>query len=495
MDGISKDFDGVHALRGASLSVRPGEVHALLGENGAGKSTLIRILCGAIQRDQGSMTWMGASLDLAGPADATTAGIRVIHQHLSVIDHLSVRENLTLGTERSRFGFIDTRESRARAREALVRLGVDLDLDRRVGDLRIAEKQLVEIARAMSPDARLLVMDEPTASLGDREVRHLFDVIDGLRARGVAIIYISHRLEEVMRLADRITVLRDGQTVGTVEASSIDRQEIVRMMVGRLTALPRREPTPHGPIVLAVTHITTDTNVRDVSFELHAGEVLGLYGLLGSGRTELARALCGADPVTHGAIQAGDQEVELRSPRDGRRAGIGLIPEDRTSEALFPRSSVRENVTSASEDLISTAGWIRGDDERRITRQVVDELRIRTPSIEQPVAFLSGGNQQKVVLGRWLIRKPRVLILDDPTVGVDVGAKEEIYRLIDDMTRHGTGVILISSELPELLALADRVMVMHEGGIAGVLTGSDVTQEAVLHLATGGGAGSRSLQA
>lgn len=486
MEGIAKDFDGVKALRGAQLAVRAGEVHALLGENGAGKSTLIRILCGAIARDSGSITWMGSELELSGPSDATAAGIRVIHQHLSVVDHLSVRENLTLGTERSRLGFIDTRESRRRAREALDRLGVELDLDRRVGDLRIAEKQLVEIARAMSPDARLLVMDEPTASLGDREVQHLFEVIDGLRARGVAIIYISHRLEEVKRLADRITVLRDGQTVGTVDADGIDRQEIVRMMVGRLTDLAPRQPAPQGEVVLEVSGVSTDTGLRDVSLELRAGEVLGLYGLLGSGRTELARALCGADPISRGTVRVDGRSIELHSPRDGRAVGIGLIPEDRTAQALFPRSPVRENVTAASEDLISTAGWLRGDAERRIARSIVDELRIRTPSIEQPVAYLSGGNQQKVVLGRWLVRQPRVLILDDPTVGVDVGAKEEIYRLIDDMTHQGTGVILISSELPELLALADRLLVLHQGRLAGMLSGDGMTQEAVLHLATGG---------
>lgn len=486
MADIHKDFDGVQALRGADLAVHPGEVHALLGENGAGKSTLIRILAGALERDIGDVTWGGRAVEFRRPADATAAGIRVIHQHLSVIDHLSVRENLTLGTERTRFGVIDTRESRRRATEALRALGVSLDLDGRTGDLRIAEKQLIEVARAMALDARLLVMDEPTASLGDREVELLFSVIDGLRARGVAVIYISHRLEEVLRIADRITVLRDGRTVGTVDASAVDRQDIVRMMVGRSTGQTQRTPALYGRTILEAQGLWTDEGVSGVSIELRAGEVIGLYGLLGSGRTELARALCGADRITEGQLMVDGTVARFGSPRDGRAAGVGLIPEDRTAQALFLRSSVRENLTAASEDLIARRGWIRPAIERDLAAEAVSSLGIRTPSIEQPVAFLSGGNQQKVVLGRWLMRRPLVLILDDPTVGVDVGAKEEIYGLVEAMTNSGTGIILISSDLPELLALSDRIIVLHEGRIAGSLAASEATQESVLHLATGG---------
>ena len=488
MEGISKQFDGVQALREASFSVVAGEVRALLGENGAGKSTLIKIVCGALQRDAGTIRWGGQPVEIHKPADATAVGIRVIHQHLSTIDHLSVRENLTLGTERSKIpGFIDRRESRQRASRALAQLGADLDLDRSVSSLRIAEKQLVEIARAITLDARLLIMDEPTASLGDREADALFEVIGTLRQKGVAVIYISHRLEEVLRLADRITVLRDGQTVGTVDAADTDREQLVQMMVGRPPSHASRAPVEFGRTILEVDDLCTDTGLSDVSLELRAGEILGVYGLLGSGRTELARALCGADRTRSGVVRIDGQAVELHSPRDGRRAGVGLVPEDRTAQALFAQSSVRENVTSASEDLISRWGWLRSSVERDLVQGVVDDLRVRTPSIEQRVAYLSGGNQQKVVLGRWLVRSPHILILDDPTVGVDVGAKDEIYRIIGDMTSTGTGVLFISSDLPELLALADRMIVLHAGRVTGVLSGRDIGQAEVLHLAMGTG--------
>ena len=435
----------------------------------------------------GTIHWGGEPLEIHKPADATGAGIRVIHQHLSTIDHLSVRENLTLGTERTNvLGFIDRRESRERASRALTQLGADLDLDRSVGSLRIAEKQLVEIARAISLDARLLVMDEPTASLGDREADALFDVIRVLRDRGVAVIYISHRLEEVLRLSDRITVLRDGQTVDTVDAMDTDRDRLVQMMVGRPPSHASRTPIELGRVVLDVDSICTDSGLSDVSLELRAGEVLGVYGLLGSGRTELARAICGADPIRSGVVMIDGEAVSFHSPRDGRTAGVGLVPRmHRTAHALFPQSSVRENVTSASDDLISRWGWLRSSAERKLVEGVVDDLRIRTPSIEQRVAYLSGGNQQKVVLGRWLIRSPRILVLDDPTVGVDVGAKDEIYRIVGDMTRTGTGVLFISSDLPELLALSDRLIVLHQGRVVGALRGRDITQAEVLHLAMG----------
>jgi ABC-type sugar transport system ATPase subunit len=488
MEGVSKQFDGVRALHEAHLDVVAGEVHAVLGENGAGKSTLIKILCGALHRDAGVILWNDEPVELHKPADATAIGIRVIHQHLSTIDHLSVRENLTLGTERRNFlGFIDRGESRERSRRALARLGADLDLDQRVGALRIAEKQLVEIARAITLEARLLVMDEPTASLGDREADALFDVIRVLRGQGVAIIYISHRLEEVLRLADRITVLRDGQTVDTVPAAATDRDRLVQMMVGRPPSHARRDTGDLGAIILEVDRLSTDSGLHEVSLEIRAGEILGVYGLLGSGRTELARALCGADPVRSGTIRIDGEPMAFRSPRDSRRAGVGLVPEDRTAQALFPQSSVRENVTSASEDLISRLGWIRERRERTLVERVVEDLRVRTPSIEQKVAYLSGGNQQKVVLGRWLIRDPRLLVLDDPTVGVDVGAKDEIYRIIGELTRKGTAVLFISSDLPELLALSDRLMVLHQGRVSGSLARTDISQAQVLRLAMGSG--------
>jgi len=374
MEGISKSFGGVRALQGANLSVQEGEVHALLGENGAGKSTLIKILGGALPRDAGTVAWEGRPLEMEKPADATAAGIRVIHQHLTVVDHLTVAENLVLGTERARFGFIDRREARSRAAGALGELGVSLNLDHRVGDLRLAEKQLVEIARAIGLDARLLVMDEPTASLGDREVEHLFQVIGGLRERGIAVIYISHRLDEVLRVADRITVLRDGRTVGSVGGPGVRREQLVQMMVGRQGSPVAREPVEPGPVILSAENLSTDTGLSRISLDLRAGEIVGVYGLLGSGRTELARALCGADRLSSGVIRVNGRRVDLASPRDGRGAGVGLIPEDRTAQALLARLSVRENLTSASEDLISTFGWIRSRTERHLAEAAVDDL-------------------------------------------------------------------------------------------------------------------------
>ena len=353
-----------------------------------------------------------------------------------------------------------------------------------VGSLRIAEKQLVEIARAISLDARLLIMDEPTASLGDREADSLFDVIRVLRDQGVAIIYISHRLEEVIRLADRITVLRDGQTVGTVEAAETDRERLVQMMVGRPPSHASRTPVDFGRTILEVEEMSTDTGLADISLDLHAGEILGIYGLLGSGRTELARALCGADRVRSGSVRIDGEAVDLHSPRDGRAAGVGLVPEDRAAQALFSQSSVRENVTSASEDLIHARGLRpAGTQSRGRSRR---RLRVRTPSIEQKVAYLSGGNQQKVVLGRWLIRSPHILILDDPTVGVDVGAKDEIYRIIGDMTNGGTRVLFISSDLPSSSRSPTASSCCIGAGRRQV-SGQDISQAEVLDLGIGPG--------
>lgn len=486
LTGVDKRYGGVQALRDVAFDVQAGEVHALLGENGAGKSTLIKIIAGAVSRDAGTIKWRGEEIEITSPADAMRFGIQVIFQQLNVVPDLTVAENLTLGRERSTLGFIDRDNTRRSAQAALERLGVTLRLNRTARGLRVAEKQLIEIARAISSDVSVLLMDEPTASLGEQEVEHLFEVIRDLRNRGIGIIYISHRLEEVLGIADRITVLRDGQKIGTVPAKDTTREALITMMVGReLGHAWRKKSHVRDHVELQVDELSTETGLKDVSLTLHAGEVLGVYGLLGSGRTELARALFGADPILSGTIRVGQHTVRMRSPKDAKRQGIGLVPEDRSTQGIFARLSVRENLTSASGDRISRLGWLQRASERRLSRQVVESLRIRTPSIEQPVGRLSGGNQQKVTLGRWLMRDAPILILDDPTAGVDVGAKDDLYRLISETTAAGTAVILFTSELPELLGLADRALVLHQGRVAGVLDRDELTQEQIGRLALG----------
>jgi ribose transport system ATP-binding protein len=352
--------------------------------------------------------------------------------------------------------------------------------------LKVAEKQLLAIARAISADARLLIMDEPTASLGTEEVARLFGVIAGLRERGIGIVFISHRLDEILAIGDRITVLRDGRTVRTLPRAEASRDLLISLMVGRPAGhLVRRTSRATGTTALGVRGLTTPSGLRDVTFDLHVGEILGVYGLLGSGRTELARALFGADPIGAGRIAVRGEEVRIRTPSDAWRHGLGLVPEERAAQGLFGRLSVQDNIVAASGDLVARAGWLDRRRERTLARRVVDGLRVVTPGLDRPVATLSGGNQQKVVVGRWLVRETPILLLDDPTVGVDVAAKDEIYRIVGDMTAAGTAVLLFSSELPEVLALADRVMVLHEGRVAGILAHDELDPARVLRLAVG----------
>jgi ribose transport system ATP-binding protein len=484
--GVAKSFGGVKAVRHADLDVRPGEIHALLGENGAGKSTLVKILAGAHQRDQGQILWQGHPIEIETLGAADALGIRIIYQHLNVLDHLTVAENLALGREPRRFGLLRRGEIRRRAEQALAALGVELDVHRPGSALRVAEKQLIEIARALSAgETSLLVMDEPTASLGDREVEKLFEVVRGLRDRGIAIIYISHKLEEILGLVDRITILRDGQTVTTLQAAEATQQDLITHMVGReLGHHVERRSRPADDVVLEAEDLWTEAGLKGVSLQLRAGEVLGVYGLLGSGRTELARALFGADPLVSGTVRLNGEPVSFRSPRDATRHGLGLVPEER-AQAVFPFLSIRENLTAASTDRIFSCGLLRRGVEREAARRVVKDLKIRTPSEEQLLGRLSGGNQQKVVVGRWLLREAPILIMDDPTVGVDVGAKDELYQLISDMTANGTSVLLSSSELPELLQLSDRMIVLREGRLAALLEGDQLTEQAVIELALG----------
>lgn len=486
LEGIYKSFGGVQALNNAHLEVLPGEIHALLGENGAGKSTLVKIIGGAVQRDSGSIFWQGKPKEINSLSDAYDIGIRIIYQNLNVIGHLTVEQNLTLGRETNKIGILQEESNREHAKTILEKLGVDLDIDSMAGGLRVAEHQLIEIGRALKGDLKLLVMDEPTSSLGDKEIKQLFKIMKGLRDQGVAIIYISHKLDETMEISDRITVLRDGQWINTVDTSKTNQEDLVEMMVGRkLKQKITRVSKVSTEILLKAENLWTNTGLKGISFELHRNELLGIYGLMGSGRTELARALFGVDPLDRGRIFINGKETIINSPIEAKHLGIGLIPEDK-SQALFFLRPVRENLSSASSDLISRHGLVNDNIERSLSKNIIDRLLIRTPSMEEPIARLSGGNQQKVIIGRWLMRDVPILILDDPTCGIDVGVKYELYKLLSQMTSKNTSVIMSSSDLAELLAVSDRMLILHEGRVVGILSGKEMNQRNVLNLAVRG---------
>ncbi|MFE9581317.1 sugar ABC transporter ATP-binding protein [Nocardia sp. NPDC006044] len=484
--GLSKSFAGVPALRDVSLDFPAGAVTALMGENGAGKSTLIRILGGDHLPDTGRLELDGVALEPATPADARAAGIRVIGQEPEIVPHVSVAENVYLGALPRRAGrLLDRAALHERMRTDLARLGFDRDLDPdTIGSkLTAAQRQLVEIMRALTTDAKVIAFDEPTSSLSDHETESLFALIRRLRARGLAVIYVSHRMREIFQLADRVAVLRDGALVGVRATAETDDQEIVRMMVGRdLSTLFARGPSTPGRVVLDVDAVTTD-DVQDVSLQVRAGEVVALAGLVGAGRSELAGALAGDHPIRSGTVRVDGKQLRLRQPRDAVRAGVGYAPEERKAQALLLHRGVRDNISLAMLDRLRRLRFVRSGEERRLAQHYVDSLRVRTPSIEQEVRKLSGGNQQKVVLARWLARKPKVLILDEPTRGVDVGAKAEIYRIIEELAEAGVAVLVISSELPEVLGLADRIVVMQHGRVTGELDRSAASEEAVLALA------------
>ncbi|WP_040806513.1 sugar ABC transporter ATP-binding protein [Nocardia concava] len=486
VSGLTKGFAGVPALREVSLDFPAGMVTALMGENGAGKSTLIKILGGDHRPDGGRIELDGAALEFASPADARAAGIRVIAQEPEIVPHVSVAENVYLGALPRRAGrMLDRAALRERVRADLVRLGFDRDLDPdTIGSkLTAAQRQLVEIMRALTTDAKVIAFDEPTSSLSDHETESLFALIGRLRDRGLAVIYVSHRMREIFQLADRVAVLRDGALVGVRDTADTDDQEIVRMMVGRdLSTVFARKHSELGRVLLEVDHVTTD-DVRDVSLRVHAGEVVALAGLVGAGRSELAGALAGDLPIRSGEVRVDRKRVRLRQPRDAVRAGMGYAPEERKAQALLLHRGVRDNISLAMLDRLRRWRFVRRGAERKLALQYVESLRVRTPSIEQEVRKLSGGNQQKVVLARWLARKPTVLILDEPTRGVDVGAKIEIYHVIEELAESGVAVLVISSELPEVLGLADRIVVMQQGRVTGELDRADASEEAILALA------------
>jgi L-arabinose transport system ATP-binding protein len=483
--GVSKAFPNVQALDDISLDVRPGEVLAFLGENGAGKSTLLKILNGDYQPDAGTLTMDGQELRFSGPREARAAGIRVIYQEPEIIPGVDVAENIYAGELPRRGLFVDRRELNERVRRDLVEYGFEGVLPRnRMGDeLSSAQRQLVEIMRAVKSRMRVLALDEPTSSLTDEEVERLFALVRRLRSEGVAIIYVSHRLQEILRLADRVAILRDGRLVLVKQASELTEDEIVRNMVGRdLGEVFKRRPAATDRVVLRATDIRSDYH-RGVSFEIRAGEIVGFAGLIGAGRSELAKVLFGELPMISGGVEVDGRPVTIRQPVDAIGHGVGFAPEDRKREGLVLIRSVLENTTLAILRRLCRFRIIQRRLERRVAADFVSRLNVRTPSLDQEVGKLSGGNQQKVVLARWLAARPKVLILDEPTRGIDVGAKAEIYRLIDQLANDGLGIMFISSELPEILGMSDRIYVMQGGRITGELPGPGTTEEQVLALA------------
>lgn len=477
---ITKRFGGAAALTDVSLEIVPGEVHSLLGANGAGKSTLVKVIAGIHRADAGEIHWDGHVVHHHNLHDSMRAGIATMFQQLNVVEDLTVGQYLTLGREHTRLGLLRKSEGAVAARAALDQIGIELDPRRPAATLSVAERELVEIARAVSLDARLVIMDEPTASLGDAEVARLFEVINRLRSRDVAVLYVSHKLDEVLKISDRATVLRDGRLVGTVDARTATAESLLQLMVGQRETLVAEirsiEPMP----LLDLCEIRTDEGLHGVDLTLNEGEVLGVYGLMGAGRTELLRAIYGLDRLTGGTMELDGRPFYPRSPADAVRAGLGLVPEDRIREALIGEGSVATNITLAAPSKVTQSGLYNGGRARRLARDSIASLGIKATSESAPIGSLSGGNQQKVVLGRWFVAGSRILLLDDPTVGVDIKAKEDIYRIILAATRRGTSFILCSSELDELLKLADRILVMHRGRIVNSVFRADGQAEQLI---------------
>jgi ribose transport system ATP-binding protein len=488
MQNISKSFGGVHALQKVSFACRRGAVHALVGENGAGKSTLIKILAGAYQADDGEIVYKGRCYTRLTTREALDNGIRVIYQELNLLPDMTVAENIFLGHEPStRLGVIDGRRMVEQSVALLRQLGVYIDPYTVVGDLTVAGQQMVEIAKALSERAELIVMDEPSAILAGHELESLFATIRTLTAQGVTIIYISHRLNEIFQIADEVTVLKDGRVVGTAPIEQVTRSELIQMMVGR--SLDEVFPPGSdriGKPVLVVDHLYAGKLVRNISLTLHAGEIVGLAGMVGSGRTELARALFGADPIDSGVMTINGAPLHLRSPRHAITAGLALAPEDRKSQGLLLEQPIRANITLTILKRLARFGFLQRSDETAIVDKARQALAIQMSSPDQQVQLLSGGNQQKVVLAKWLETQPALIIFDEPTRGIDVGAKFEIYQLMRQLAEQGVAILMISSELPEILGMSDRILVMHNGEIAGELARDAATEQKIVELATTG---------
>ena len=486
MKGIGKTFPGVKALEGVSLSIRKGQVHALLGENGAGKSTLIKILSGAYTRDEGEIYVDGEKVDIRNPSDAEKLGISTIYQEFNLGKSLTIAENIFLGHLPKKGAVIDWAYVHARSREILDSLGVNLPTDKVAGELSVAQQQMVEIAKALNRDTRVLIMDEPSAVLSEKDLDNLFDVVRNLQARGIGIVYISHRMKEIFALADEVTVLKDGRYVATKQLADVTMDDLVRLMIGRdlEDVYPKREPKP-GEVVLEVTHLAQQHLAKDVSFSVRAGEIVGFAGITGSGRTEVARVIFGADPPTHGEMKLFGKPYRPRSPRDAIDHGVALVTEDRKRQGLLLKLQVFFNTTVSGLKRLSKGGVLQLKDEAKLVQEWIQNLRIKTPSADFLVVNMSGGNQQKVILARWLSLGIKVFIMDEPTRGIDVGSKAEIYQIMADLADQGVGIIMISSELPEVLGMSDRVLVMREGHIVKELSRDEATEESIMLYAVG----------
>ncbi|WP_199619712.1 sugar ABC transporter ATP-binding protein [Paenibacillus alkalitolerans] len=488
MEGIEKRFAGVHALKNCKFELLSGEVHALVGENGAGKSTMMKVLTGVYQKDEGRIVYRGNEVHIADPKSAQQLGIGMIHQELNLAPDLTVAQNIFLGREpRTAFGlFLDEKKMNEQAKALFDQMNLDLDPRALVGDLTVAKQQMVEIVKAISYESQVLIMDEPTAALSDAEIEELFRMIERLRDKGVGIVYISHRMAELKRICDRITVMRDGSYIDTVMTNEVTVDQIISMMVGRAIYHTSSAEQWSGSqeVVLEVKGLSRGNVLKDVSFQLRKGEILGIAGLVGAGRTETARAVFGADPIDAGEIFVHGKKVQIGSPHHAVRHGIGYLSEDRKQFGCLLDMDVKANVAVASLRRFAGAGWMDDGGISRVAEKVVEELKVKTPGIHQPIKFLSGGNQQKVIIGKWLTRDCDILIFDEPTRGIDVGAKSEIYKLLDSLAREGKSIIMISSELPEILRLSHRILVMCEGRVTGEMVNDNVSQETIMSYAT-----------
>ncbi|MDA7505095.1 sugar ABC transporter ATP-binding protein [Verrucomicrobia bacterium] len=485
--GVTKSFPGVKALKGVDLHLKAGEILAVIGENGAGKSTLMKILAGVQEYDEGEVLVDGLMVRFKGVEDAFDKGIALIHQELNLADNLDVAANIFLGREPRKAGLLDKARMRRESSSFLDRVGLKVSPDQIVSDLTIGHQQMIEIAKALSVDARVLIMDEPTSSLSQHETEQLFKVIKDLASKNVAIVYISHRLSEVRELADRVTVLRDGDNAGELFRQETTHDNMVRLMVGRdISKYYALEPRSHGAVALKVDKVRTIQNPKHaLSFEIKSGEIVGVAGLVGAGRTEMLQTLFGVMPALDGSMEVQGHSVVIRSPIQAIQNGLALVPEDRKQQGLVLEMAVRENMSLASLGRDQNKGFLNHRREQDISREMVAEMKIKTPSDLQEVQYLSGGNQQKVVLGKWLAMKPRVLFLDEPTRGIDVGAKQDIYKLMEKLAEEGVAILFVSSEMEEIIGMSDRAIVMHEGKLTGTLMRDELTEESVMQLATG----------
>lgn len=488
MENISKSFSGVAALKNASLELKEGEVHALMGENGAGKSTLMKILTGIYQKDSGKITYLGKEVSYNGPAESEAAGITIVHQELNMLKDLTVAQNLFIGKEEKKGFFIDDKKLNEKTKEIFQRLNIPINPAEVMDRLTVGQQQMVEIAKVILADAKIIIFDEPTAALTDLEITQLFKVIEDLKKQGIGIVYISHRMDEIKKITDRVTVMRDGEYVGTLITKDCSKDDIVKMMVGRVVFEDPKEQSavaPDAPVVLEVKHLTgKDSVVKDVSFQLHKGEILGFSGLMGSGRTEVARLIFGADPKESGEIVVNGTKVTIQSPQDAVKYGIGYLSEDRKRFGLVVEKSIEENTVMADMDHFIKGIFIDDQKIHKVTEEKCKDLNIKTPSGKQIVKKLSGGNQQKVVISKWLVKNCDIFIFDEPTRGIDVGAKSEIYALMEGLIQKGKSIIMISSELTEVLRMSDRILVMCEGKITADISIEDATQENIMDAAT-----------